>query len=213
MEGNFNSGRTAISTRPRRPAGSGCDPPNNAQNLGVLLGKLLRFDVSKRGDHVHDSAQQSVHQQSSARPEIWAYGLRNPCGSAFDRATGDLWIGDVGQDTREEVDLQPAASTGGENYGWRLYKDLHELLQRHCQQCVQHIAGLRLRTCERRLCHHWAGTAMRLENSSARRDVRYGDYCSGDKSGARRRPSTVSGVVRHAAVWFQDQRVWRRRSR
>src|SRR5690606_35516870 len=52
--------------------------------------------------------------------EIWAYGLRNPFRAGFDRLTGDLWIGDVGQQTREEIDFQPAGSPGGENYGWRL---------------------------------------------------------------------------------------------
>jgi glucose/arabinose dehydrogenase len=55
---------------------------------------------------------------SGARGEIWAYGLRNPWRYSFDRATGDLWIGDVGQNAREEVDFQPAGSPGGQNYGW-----------------------------------------------------------------------------------------------
>jgi hypothetical protein len=54
-----------------------------------------------------------------ARPEIWAKGLRNPWRFSFDRSTGDLWIGDVGQDAREEVDFQPRSSGGGENYGWK----------------------------------------------------------------------------------------------
>ena len=56
--------------------------------------------------------------------EIWAYGLRNPFRASFDRMTGDLWIGDVGQGQREEIDFQPANSTGGENYGWRLREGL-----------------------------------------------------------------------------------------
>jgi hypothetical protein len=59
---------------------------------------------------------------NGARPEIWAYGLRNPFRSSFDRATGDLYLGDVGQDSIEEVDFQPAASTGGENYGWPIFE-------------------------------------------------------------------------------------------
>src|SRR5438093_649747 len=55
---------------------------------------------------------------NGARPEVWAYGLRNPWRFSFDRATGDLFIGDVGQGSREEVDFQPAGSAGGQNYGW-----------------------------------------------------------------------------------------------
>jgi glucose/arabinose dehydrogenase len=102
--------------------GSGGDPPNNAQNLNVLLGKILRIDV----DHVDPGVNYSIPSTNpfmsnpSARHEIWAYGLRNPWRFSFDRQTGDIFIGDVGQDTREEIDFQPAASTGGENYGWRV---------------------------------------------------------------------------------------------
>src|SRR4029079_11355045 len=61
----------------------------------------------------------------NARGEIWAYGVRNPWRFSFDRMTGDLWIADVGQDTWEEVDLQPATSIGGENYGWRKMEGKH----------------------------------------------------------------------------------------
>ncbi|HET7038729.1 MAG TPA: PQQ-dependent sugar dehydrogenase, partial [Gemmatimonadales bacterium] len=57
---------------------------------------------------------------TGARPEIWAYGLRNPWRFSFDRLTGDLYIADVGQNEREEVNVQPAASGGGENYGWKI---------------------------------------------------------------------------------------------
>jgi glucose/arabinose dehydrogenase len=58
--------------------------------------------------------------RAGARPEIWAYGLRNPWRYSFDRESGDLWIGDVGAGLREEVDLQPAGSGGGQNYGWKI---------------------------------------------------------------------------------------------
>jgi hypothetical protein len=62
---------------------------------------------------------------AAARPEIWAYGLRNPWRFSFDRSTGDLWIADVGQNRWEEIDFQPAASRGGENYGWRVMEGRH----------------------------------------------------------------------------------------
>jgi glucose/arabinose dehydrogenase len=96
--------------------GSGGDPHNNAQNLGSLLGKILRIDV----DHARPPLAYAVpydnpfSQTPTARPEIWAYGLRNPWRMAFDESTWALWVGDVGQDTREEIDL---VQRGG-NYGW-----------------------------------------------------------------------------------------------
>ena len=102
--------------------GSACDPPNNSQNLGSPLGKLLRIDVSNFSTNYTIPPSNPFVSANGARPEIWAYGLRNPWRFSFDRATGDLWIGDVGQNLREEVDLQPAGSAGGQNYGWHCYE-------------------------------------------------------------------------------------------
>lgn len=102
--------------------GSAGDPKRNAQSLKTVLGKVLRLDVDPA--KVTDDrpylipADNPFVDQAGARPEIWAYGLRNPWRFSFDRETGDLWIADVGQNTWEEVNYQPAASTGGENYGW-----------------------------------------------------------------------------------------------
>jgi glucose/arabinose dehydrogenase len=96
--------------------GSG-DPQNNAQDLGSLLGKILRIDVD--GLPYAIPPDNPFVGQSGARGEIWAYGLRNPWRFSFDRATGDMFIGDVGQGRQEEIDFQPAASAGGQNYGWR----------------------------------------------------------------------------------------------
>jgi hypothetical protein len=94
----------------------------NGQNPGVLLGKLLRIDVTTRSNGLPYGIPKDnpFAGQSGWRPEIWALGLRNPWRFSFDRATGDLYIGDVGQDAREEVDFQPRASGGGENYGWKI---------------------------------------------------------------------------------------------
>jgi len=107
--------------------GSAGDPNNNAQNLGSLLGKVLRIDVlhALGGFPYAIPPDNPFAGSSSARPEIWAYGLRNPWRFSFDRRTGDLWIGDVGQDTWEEVDFQPAGAAGGANYGWRLTEGNH----------------------------------------------------------------------------------------
>jgi uncharacterized protein (TIGR03437 family) len=98
--------------------GSAGDPMNNAQNRNSLLGKLLRIDVESDPGRVRIPPDNPFVNVSGARPEIWAYGLRNPWRFSFDRATGDLFIGDVGQDRWEEIDFTPAASRGGENYGW-----------------------------------------------------------------------------------------------
>lgn len=103
--------------------GSGGDPGNRAQNLGELLGKLLRVDVD--GEPYAIPPSNPFLTRSGARPEIWAYGLRNPWRFSFDRATGDLWIADVGQGTWEEIDFQPASSIGGANYGWRRMEATH----------------------------------------------------------------------------------------
>src|SRR5205823_5851430 len=105
--------------------GSGGDPMGNGQNRGVLLGKLLRIDAESEPGRVHIPPDNPFVNLTGARPEIWAFGLRNPWRFSFDRATRDLWIADVGQDTYEEVDFQPAASHGGENYGWNIMEGAH----------------------------------------------------------------------------------------
>jgi len=98
--------------------GSGGDPQNNGQRLDTLLGKILRIDV--RGDKYTVPKDNPFVNRSGARPEIWAYGLRNPWRFSFDRRTGDVFIADVGQNKYEEVNFQPRGSKGGENYGWRV---------------------------------------------------------------------------------------------
>ena len=98
--------------------GSAGDPNGNAQNLDSLLGKLLRIDVNS-GEPYGIPKDNPFVGRAGARPEIWAYGLRNPWRFSFDRQTGDMWIADVGQNAIEEVDFQGAQSKGGENYGWR----------------------------------------------------------------------------------------------
>ena len=101
--------------------GGAGDPENNAQDLSVLLGKILRLDVNSGSPYgIPASNPFSSSMDPNVRKEIWAYGLRNPWRMSFDKLTGDLFIGDVGQGAREEIDFQPAASDGGENYGWRV---------------------------------------------------------------------------------------------
>ena len=101
--------------------GSGNDPDNNAQNLHSMLGKILRIDVDA-GTPYAVPPDNPYEDNFFAYPEIWAYGLRNPWRFSFDRGTGDLYIADVGQAQREEINYQPAFSSGGENYGWRVFE-------------------------------------------------------------------------------------------
>lgn len=104
--------------------GSGNDPFNNAQNTSSRLGKMLRLNVyTNPGPPYFDAPANNPFVGNAAYdPLIWAYGLRNPYRWSFDRLTGDVWIGDVGQGAKEEINYRPAASTGGENYGWRCYE-------------------------------------------------------------------------------------------
>jgi glucose/arabinose dehydrogenase len=101
--------------------GSAGDPQGNGQNKGVLLGKILRVDVSGAGV-LSVPADNPFVGQAGARPEIWSYGLRNPWRFSFDRAQGDLYIADVGQNAREEVDVATSAAQFGKglNFGWNV---------------------------------------------------------------------------------------------
>ena len=101
------------------PGDGGCcgDPQNNAQNTSILLGKLLRLDVRTLPYTIPPG--NPFIGQAPAREEIWAYGLRSPWRYTFDAQTAMLYMADVGQDAREEVDVVPAAAAGL-NYGWRL---------------------------------------------------------------------------------------------
>jgi glucose/arabinose dehydrogenase len=116
--------------------GLGCDPLNNGQNTATFLAKILRIDVNTRGVLGQGQFQESIQygipadnpfvnepymQGLGARHEIYALGLRNPWRYSFDRQTGDLWVGDVGQDLWEEVDL----IVKGGNYGWCVREGMH----------------------------------------------------------------------------------------
>ena len=94
------------------------DPHKNGQNTEALLGKILRIDVNS-GDTY------SIPSDNPFGNEVWAYGLRNPWRITFDRGTGDLWIGDVGQGDWEEIDYLPAGAQGGANFGWSIMEGNH----------------------------------------------------------------------------------------
>jgi hypothetical protein len=98
--------------------GAGGDPNNNAQNLGRYMGKLLRIVPRLRGGYTIPNSNPYVGRRG-AKAEIYALGLRNPWRYSIDGATGDIWIGDVGQDSREEIDRLRAGRPAGANFGWR----------------------------------------------------------------------------------------------
>jgi glucose/arabinose dehydrogenase len=142
--------------------GSGGDPENRAQNMSSRLGKLLRIDV--------------------ARPErvtIAALGLRNPWGFSFDRANGDLWIGDVGQGSIEEVDWLPRARLGGlQNFGWNLFEGRSRFAER--PQGPGRLVGPVAQYTHADGCSITGGVVYRGKAVAgyAGRYL-YGDYCSG----------------------------------
>jgi glucose/arabinose dehydrogenase len=106
--------------------GSANDPEGRAQNLGDLLGSILRLDLHGAAPYAVPPDNPFVGQ-AGVQPEVWSYGLRNPWRFSFDRATGDLYIADVGQNQYEEVDVAPASAGNGKglNYGWNIMEGAH----------------------------------------------------------------------------------------
>ena len=160
--------------------GSGGDPFGNGQNLSTLLGKVLRIDV------LSGQPPYAVPPGNPFGSEVWAYGLRNPWRFSFDRLTGDLYIADVGENLFEEVNFQPAADRGGENYGWNVMEGLHCFANPACSQ-----AGLTLPVAE---YDHSAGNCAVIggfvyrgnRNPALQGIYLYGDLCSGRIWGLRR---------------------------
>jgi len=105
--------------------GGGGDTLGNAQNLGSLLGKLLRIDVESGAIPYGIPPDNPFVSNPQARPEIWAYGLRNPWRFSFDRLNSNLYIADVGQEKYEEIDARWFYGSAGENYGWNRMEGSH----------------------------------------------------------------------------------------
>jgi glucose/arabinose dehydrogenase len=143
--------------------GSGGDPQNRAQDLGTMLGKLLAIDVDRPG----------------AEPEIVGYGLRNPWRFSFDRATRDLYIGDVGQSRYEEIDVTPWSSPGLENYGWDVYEG-RAIFERKDPNPAGHLVSPKVVYSHGQGCTVIGGYVYRGRLvPSIRGRYFYGDYCSG----------------------------------
>jgi glucose/arabinose dehydrogenase len=180
--------------------GAGGDPDENAQNLGRLLGKIIRIDPRPNGGY-SVAASNPFRGRSGALREIYAYGLRNPWRFSFDRRTGSLTIGDVGQDEIEEIDFVRGRSDGrqprgGHNFGWDSFEGRNRYesgsAPRHIPPVIQHThsegfcsitGGYVIR--DRSLGRGWTGEYI------------YGDYCDGTLRLARlRRPVARSHTTR-----------------
>jgi glucose/arabinose dehydrogenase len=201
--------------------GGGGDPDENAQDPGSLLGKILRIDVDNTPtppvtdahmlylpitprDQSGPTSQAAYAippdnpfvGQAGYRPEIWALGLRNPWRFSFDRMTSDLYIGDVGQSTREEVDFQPADSSGGENYGWDCREGDLPYEPNNCDPSVvltepiytyaTHVNGT---------CSVTGGFVYRGSIYSSMQGIYFfGDYCQG----------IVKGLQQETGTWVEQ---------
>jgi len=149
--------------------GSGHAPQGNGQSLTTLLGKMLRIQVDRTGPYTVPSGNPNLGP--GTRPEIWAYGLRNPWRFSFDRATGDMYIGDVGQNAWEEIDVQPAASVGGVNFGWPVWEGSHlnrRPITRTQAPIVRSPAAMSIEARGSRRCRAFTSTATSAPESSGR---------------------------------------------
>lgn len=165
--------------------GSAGDPLGNAQKLDTLLGKILRLDV--------DSAEPyTIPADNPFGNEIWAYGFRNPWRISFDKASGNLYIGDVGQGEWEEIDFAPTGMPGGLNFGWKYFEGTHAYNGTPPQGAqfelpiaeYDHGQG----------CSVTGGYVYRGAMPEWNGIYLYGDYCSG----------TVWGLMRSGQGW-QEQ--------
>ncbi len=175
--------------------GSGGDPHGNAQNVNVLLGKLLRVDVNQGDPYAIPPSNPFAN--GGGKPEIWAYGLRNPWRFSFDRLTGDLYIGDVGQNQWEEIDFRPADAPGGANFGWNYREGLHPY-QGNPPAGVNFVDPV-YNYSHAKGCSVTGGYVYRGQELPAFRGVYlFSDYCSG----------TVWGLLRDASGNWQSKELF-----
>jgi glucose/arabinose dehydrogenase len=180
--------------------GAGGDPDENAQNLSRLLGKMIRIDPRPGGGY-SVPASNPFRGRSGARPEIYAYGLRNPYRFSFDRRRGHLTIGDVGQDEIEEIDYVPGRSggrppRGGYNFGWDAFEGRNRYER---GSAPGHVSPVLQHSHDEGFCSITGGYVIRdrsLGRGWTGRYV-YGDYCDGTLRLARlRRGNAPSRATR-----------------
>jgi glucose/arabinose dehydrogenase len=164
--------------------GSAADPGNRAQDLGTLLGKMLRIDPRRSGSKRYRSPRSNPFVGRSGRNEIYAYGLRNPWRFSFDSKTADLYIGDVGQNRFEEIDYARRGTARGKNYGWSCFEGSSSFdSSRSCPGAAGPVLTYRLTGDN---CAVTGGVVVRdpaLPVLAGR--YLYGDFCGGQVRGFR----------------------------
>jgi glucose/arabinose dehydrogenase len=176
----------------------------NAQDLGSLLGKILRIDPRRSGSRPYSvPASNPFAGRSGALPEIYSYGLRNPWRFSFDRSTGDLVIGDVGQSAIEEIDFASKGKASGVNYGWRPLEGNRRNFDEPAPGAVAPVLEL---THAAGNCSVTGGYVVRDRGVSALlgRYV-YGDLCKGELRSVSLAPGSASGDAAIAGVAHVDQ--------
>lgn len=173
--------------------GSGGDPKGNGQNRNTLLGKILRIDVN-RGEPY------AIPTDNPFGNEVFHYGLRNPWRFSFDALTGDLWIGDVGQGSWEEINFLPAGTPGGVNFGWNRFEGMHDYSGGDIPPDYRpplfeygHDQG----------CSVTGGYVYRGSMPEWQGIYVYGDYCTGKVWGALRRMISASAEESVTTVLFE----------
>ncbi len=174
--------------------GGGGDPDNNGQDKTSLLGKILRLDVSGAGAYSVPPTNPFFGSANPAvKKEIWSYGLRNPWRFSFDRSTGDLYIGDVGQNAQEEVDFQSAGASGGQNYGWRILEGNLCYLPANCTPPAAYVPPVAVYdhgANDSNGCSVTGGYVYRGANFADLEGIYlYADFCHGKIWGLRRNAS------------------------
>jgi glucose/arabinose dehydrogenase len=190
--------------------GSAGDPQNRAQDKTSLFGKMLRLDVDK-GDPYSVPGSNPFISDLTVKPEIWAAGLRNPWRFSFDKATGDLYIADVGQGEIEEINYQAAANKAGQNYGWRCFEGSKPYNTAGCDDASQYTKPIVEYTHADKRCsvtggYVYRGTTEKALNSK----YFYGDYCGGQVYYAAKQNGTwvvtLAATTAYAISTFgQDQ--------
>jgi glucose/arabinose dehydrogenase len=182
------------------------DPLGNGQRRSTLLAKILRIDVNGRGRYTIPEDNPYPNGERGFAPETWSWGLRNPWRASFDRETGDLWIGDVGQDLVEEIDLAPAGK-GGLNFGWS------EMEGSECHQGRCDPRDFTLPVTEYRHgtdgCSVVGGYVYRGEAQPLLRGAYlFSDFCSGKIWGIRADEGKAGAELRPRQLFQTNESTW-----
>jgi len=161
--------------------GGANDPGNRAQDLGALQGKILRIDPHPAGGRPYGIPKDNPFtNRPTARPEVWAYGLRNPWRFSFDPATGDLYVGDVGQDAVEEVDAVPPERQAGANYGWRVFEGRRRHTEERISSPDRVVTPVHTFGHDSGHCSVTGGFVYHGSVAALRDRYVFGEYCTGD---------------------------------